>query len=408
MRNTPVDPNELSEIIYRQANKDICDLEKWFFDAPFLIGKELQDQFDLVSRCMARLVRFFAENAEIWTARYGLDANARRVLSFWRDVPYDPGTYRTDFVFSDTGLIRLIEVTCRFAMNGYAVSAQQDLIARKTPKGRAAKAHWMEETTGFFRFLAKAMGAQRDIIVLTGSDLRNESRFLERAFEDTEFTFSRLPLNEVPQNLDRLETAFIYSELSLEELGALPDAVLEILARRRILNDPRTSFFVHDKAFFAFIYDVDLLNSVLGQDAVPFQRHILPCYLRTPETADIWEQAKSQRTSWILKHRTQGKSQEIYAGVMHDDVQWQRLFEGSFLDNFVLQKFEPQKRYTGFQSGQLLTHYVAGTLLLADGRSFGPGEFRTCENPVSNTGEFRKISCLLTDTPTTDYNGTWI
>ena len=408
MHNTPVTPDELSEIIYRQAKEDVRDLEQWYFDDPILIGKDFQEQFDLVSRCMARLVRFFAENAETWAGRYGLDANARRVLSFWKDVPYNPGTYRTDFVFSESRIIRLIEVTCRFALNGYTVFAQQDIIARKSPAGQAARASWLDEPTGFFSFLAKAMGAERDIIVLTGADLRNESRFLERAFKGTEFTFSRLPLTEIPKNLDRVETAFVYSELSLEELGTLPDAVLDVLARRRIINDPRTSFFVHDKAFFAFIYDPDLLASLLGKDAALFRRHILPCYLRTAESAEIWEQAKSQRTSWILKHRTQGKSQEIYAGVMHNDLQWQRLFEGSFLDNFVLQKFEPQKRFSGLQAAQPLSHYVAGTLLLADGRSFGPGEFRTCENPVSNTGEFRKISCLLTDKPTTDFNGTWI
>lgn len=398
----------LRAAICRHSETEANSIKKWYYDNPILIGEDLSRQFSCIANGMHKLVRSIAGDPDRWVDTFGLGPGARRVLNTWDAVPYDPGTYRTDFVFSASGVIKLIEVTCRFALNGFPSNALQRSIGQMqlAESGRDVEVH--DTFNDFFPFLAKHLNGKRRIVVLTGADQRNESRFLANALAKSGFSFESLALPDIPKSLEKLEDAFLYSELSLEELASLPDDCLRQLAVLGMLNDPRTMYLVHDKAFFAQICDDKLLLEVLGSEAKEFQAHVLPCYQYTPKSEPMWAQARANREGWILKHRRQGKSQGIHAGILTTPAEWEALFDSDDIKDFILQAFEPQRRLEGKQNGTQIAHYVAGTLLLAGESNFGPGEFRTCEHPISNTGKFHKISGLLVDAPVTDFGGVWI
>jgi hypothetical protein len=398
---------DLRTLMYRQSGIDAQQLEQWYYDRPFLFGRDLTSQFHCVADGMHALVKGIATDLDRWSDVFGLSASAKRVLSFWKDKPYDPGTYRTDYVFSASGSIKLIEVTCRFALNGYPSHAQEDIIARKQFADLECKIPTQDDFAGFFDYWAQHIGSKRQIIALTGNDKRNESRFLTRAFADTGWDYELIELADIPERVGSFTDAFVYSELALEEFSTLPDAVLRTLASQQMLNDPRTAYMVHDKAFFALISDPLIVQEYLGPAAPDFLRHVLPCYMYTPATAAVWDSAGDDRQNWIVKHRTQGKSQEIYAGTLMDQAAWDALLSRDDLERYILQRFEPQSRFVGLQGGKHLAHYVAGTLLLAGNQYFGPGVIRTCEHPVSNTGALRRIASIVVDAEVTNFGGHW-
>ena len=94
----------------------------WTYDLPLAIRPETNDRLRRVQQLYLKCIRHFVENYDRYREWMPVSSQVAGILDLCRGKPYRPGTYRTDFVIDEANQIRLIETTCRFAMNGYFTS----------------------------------------------------------------------------------------------------------------------------------------------------------------------------------------------------------------------------------------------------------------------------------------------
>ena len=99
------------------------------WNRPICLNQLVQKRERLLCRMLRRVqqlylkcIRHFVENYDRYREWMPVSARVGEILALCRGKPYRPGTYRTDFVIDEANQIRLIETTCRFAMNGYFTS----------------------------------------------------------------------------------------------------------------------------------------------------------------------------------------------------------------------------------------------------------------------------------------------
>ena len=126
------------------------------------------------------------------------------------------------------------------------------------------------------------------------------------------------------------------------------------------------------------------------------QKYILPTY-QYGDGADAWEDALRHKDGYILKHHGRGRSEEVYAGCLIGEPQWQALFKPAKLKDMILQPFVQQKRFQGYTDGEWRDDFVTGILLCFNQEFFGPGLYRTSSQPVTNWGTFRKMAQLVAE-----------
>lgn len=402
-----VKPSILETNLRALAAEDAPDRMQWCYDGPVLFGTDHEAAFKTISDGMAKLVNHMVLEVHKPAGFAALSKAKQRVAAFWNDTPFRAGTYRTDYVFDAALTPRLIEVTSRYPLNGYITNVLNTHMMQTAYPDHLSGAVQDDPFAAFFTDLESYLHGTGSVVCLRGDDLRNDSRFLTRAYEGSAQPLHLVDYRETDRLLGLLDGAFVICELSMDEICALPDAVLTALAQAPMINDPRSVFVVHDKAFFADIFDPAVCEAALGPLAPDFRQYLIPTY-RHAGHEDIWEKARHTPEAWILKHRFLGKSKSIFAGPLMPPEDWSDLFDTQDLNDFVLQEWIPQSRLQGLQNGSECTHYVAGTLLLMNGSYYGNSEIRTCENAISNTGSLRKISTGLSPLPQTSFPGRWV
>ena len=97
--------------------------KQWIFDSPVLVQAGEYSEFEAIQSILYKLITHFVVNYQELKHLMPIDADAERVLAAFSSRPYNPGTYRTDFVYDAEGQAKLIEITCRFALNGVFFSS---------------------------------------------------------------------------------------------------------------------------------------------------------------------------------------------------------------------------------------------------------------------------------------------
>jgi len=244
------------------------------------------------------------------------------------------------------------------------------------------------------QYLEGLIGDHRRIIVLKNSDSRNSSKFFVPIFQKMGFEVVIILPEEVNHRRGELEEGFVVSELSIEELESLSDETLAVLAASDMINDLRTVILVHDKRFHAVLGRTEIREAVLSPKEIALLDLFYVQTYTHGEAPELWEEARLNKDRWILKHRSLGKSEEIYAGVVTSEEEWARLFVRADLGEFVVQQWIEQMRFDGTVNGKEYSDFVTGTLLFFDDNYFGPGFFRTSSFPVTNVTDDRKMFCV--------------
>ena len=372
----------------------------WTYDVPLAIRKETNDRLARIQQLFHRCVRHLAEHYDRYLGLMPVSDRVADILALSRSKPYRPGTYRTDFIVDETNQIRLIETTCRFAMNGYFTSgffihdlADRYLAGR--PEIRKIDAY-----TPFYDRFMEYFRPFDHVCLLKGADDRNDTKFVIPVFEKAGFPVRVIPAADVPARTTEFRGAAVLGELSHDEICALPTETVEAIVAADSMNDLRTVFLIHDKRFFALLTHAAFLNNALApaeiEEIRPF---LIPTYAKALDP-EIWRQARADKDRWILKPFNVGKSIDVFAGPLTDAAEWQALFDTGRADRMVLQEYVPQRRFRGTIGGQAYRDYAAGTLLFFEEGYFGPGLFRASSYPVTNKVDDRKIAPLVT--PDTD------
>ena len=368
----------------------------WTYDLPLAIRPETNDRLRRVQQLYLKCIRHFVENYDRYREWMPVSARVGEILALCRGKPYRPGTYRTDFVIDEANQIRLIETTCRFAMNGYFTSgffihnlADRFLAAR--PGIRKIDAY-----TPFYERYMAYFGPFDHVCLLKGADNRNDTKFIIPVFEKAGFPVQIIPTAEVPARTKDFRDAAVLGELSHEEICSLPTETIAAIIAADSMNDLRTVFLIHDKRFFALLHHDAFMQAALAPgERAELRPYLIPTYTKrlNPE---IWPQARDNKDRWIIKPFNIGKSIDVFAGALTDTATWQALFDSGRADTMVLQEFIPQRKFHGTIGDKPYHDYVTGTLLFFEDGYFGPGLCRASSYPVTNKVDDRKVAPLVT------------
>jgi len=389
-----VSNSPLSKQVDLYAAEKYAYYNQWMFDEPIFISRKEDEEIQALQKVLFKVINYFIENYDKWSHLMPLNVESRRVFDAFKDRPYASGSYRVDTVFDQNRQQKIIETTCRFALNGFFIASNSDKFSRTYQSVSSNCPPAINRHASFMQYLEGLIGDHRRIIVLKNSDSRNSSKFFVPIFQKMGFEVVIILPEEVNHRRGELEEGFVVSELSIEELESLSDETLAVLAASDMINDLRTVILVHDKRFHAVLGRTEIREAVLSPKEIALLDLFYVQTYTHGEAPELWEEARLNKDRWILKHRSLGKSEEIYAGVVTSEEEWARLFVRADLGEFVVQQWIEQMRFDGTVNGKEYSDFVTGTLLFFDDNYFGPGFFRTSSFPVTNVTDDRKMFCV--------------
>lgn len=371
-------------------------LSQWTYDKPIIITPETNQKFQRIQKLLFKAICHFSENYEKYKHLMPISKEAEAIISLCKEKPYLPGTYRTDFVIDVENQIKLIEITCRFALNGLFFSGFYHLIADQylsdKPHIRKTDAY-----SRLFDYFIELWGDFDHICLLKGDFDNNESKYAVPIFKEAGFKVHVIPASAIPENTHLFDRAILISELNQENWFHLPKDVIMKMVNAKLFNDPRTIFLIHDKRFFSVFHDEAFLNAVFSKDEIKeICQYIVPTF-RPDERPDLWADARKNRENWIVKPFAMGRSINVFAGCCTPENEWENLFLNGMKEQMILQPYINQRKYKGTLKGKDYEDYGAGLLLFYNDNYFGPGVFRASSFQVTNKVDDRKIVPIVTN-----------
>lgn len=373
--------------------------KQWLFDKPIIVTAKTQDDMKRLQIILRKSIRFFVDRYESYDHLMPLGDKARFIIESFANREYKIGSYRTDFVFDSNNQIQIIEITCRFALNGMFLPHVMNKYANHYRSEQLPQLNVCDRYVQFYEHLFDLIGCDTSqIVVLKGADTRNDSKIYVNRFREVGIQVIEVSYMELDRKIETFDdNCFIISELALDEIEYLAKDTIVKLASYNLINDFRTVFLIHDKRFFALLSDEAFLKEFLSNDEMKFfQRFTIPTYTYCRHHLHHWKSAKLNKDNWIIKHSKLGKSQKIYAGILMTESEWRLVVDNvDDLEDMILQSWIPQNTWSGFIDGNSYEDYVTGTLLYFDDEFYGFGDFRTSSFPVINVVDHRKYASLL-------------
>lgn len=375
---------------------DACPyFSQWTYDSPLVISHKTNSQLCSIQKVMHKLIRYFVDHYDDYKHMMPVTDKVYRILSLCKEKPYRTGTYRTDFLIDENNHIKLIEITCRFALNGFFTSGFLNLLADRFLKDKP-EIRKIDDYTPFYDYITGYFGEFKHVCLLKGTDNQNETKYLIPIFEKAGYPVHIIPADLVADNLHLLKDAAVIGELDHIELCNLPLKTIETLIESNLLNDLRTVFLIHDKRLFSILSNETFLKAVLTQaEIAEFTKTIVPTYSRL-ERPDLWSKAKAEKDNWIIKPRALGKGINVFAGCVTSEEQWRQVLSSDLIEDMILQPYITQRKIMGSVGNNQYNDFVVGTLLFFDDNFFGPGLFRASSYPITNKVDDRKIAPLVT------------
>jgi mRNA-degrading endonuclease RelE of RelBE toxin-antitoxin system len=385
----------LQESIQQFVSERYNYYDQWSLDTPIVITKQCDTELQSLQKVIYKIAHEFVINYQLYKHLMPVKAEVENIINLCNTKEYKIGTYRTDFVFDESDQMKFIEITCRFALNGmFQTAIFQERAVRYQQKNCPSKV-LLNHYDSIVVHFEKYMKNKKRILVLCGSDVKNESNLYIKIFERTGIEVLKIQHTEIEKYTNKFEDAWILSELSFDEILGLPQHVITKLIDANVTNDFRTIFLIHDKRFFDVLCNKKLQQKVLSEsESVLLNKYSINTYSYAVESFE-WQNAKQNKNSWIIKHRALGKSQDIFAGVVMEQEDWDNIFKREDIHELILQEWVPQKKYPNSIKGKVLNDFAVGTLLFFDDNFFGLGEFRTSSHPITNKGDHRKSAGMV-------------
>ena len=375
----------------------------WYFDRPMVISKGRDMELRRVQQLLAKCLHFYADHYEEYLDLIPYDEKILHILDMVKDKKYVLGTFRPDYIIGADGRIQICEITSRFFGNGYFLSFFADKKGRELAyaSGYEVRDDRMESMLAYYARMAD--GVSR-ISVVKSADKSDSIRLYVPFYKALGKEVRVFESEEISANIDWIKDSLILSALNQKDILAMPDHILKVMAETPRYNDFRTVFLAHDKRLFSLFFMDTFTDRFLDRADTAFLRdHVIPTYIYGQNDA-VWEDARLNKNSYIIKHHCLGKSERVYAGCMTDENEWQAQWDSGAVKEMILQPFITQRCTPNVWQGQSFMEYIAGTILSVDEEYFGTGLFRSSSLPVLNKGDDRKVSIVLVDRPQ-DYPG---
>lgn len=384
----------LSNAVKQLVDEREAYYKQWVFDQPIVLSQSHNKKLERVQKVLFRLINHFVSHYEQYEQLMPVNQSIKRILELSNKHDYEIGTYRTDFVYDKQGQVRLLEITCRFALNGLFSAAIMEGISKDLLKKSEIDIELEDLYSPIFDYLSKLMQGSQRVIVLKGGDRRNESKIFTSIFESMGLTVISLDLEQIDGSTHLFKDSFIISELALEEIIELSETTISHLMESNLINDLRTVFLIHDKRFFSVLYNEEFRKNVLNEEDNNFFSQFLIPSFSYMQNKEAWEDAKNNKNSWVLKHATLGKSQNVYAGIVTTSEEWEALFDLD-LSDMVIQRWINTDKVSGSIGDETFNDYLTGTLIYFNDYYFGLGDFRTSSFPVTNKKDNRRACTFI-------------
>lgn len=369
---------------------------QYTYNEPILITLETFEKIQFIQKCMQKCIRHMALNYQKYESIMPFSDRAKEILEICNKFNFNPGTYRTDFIITKENEIKLIEITSRYALNGYFRSGFVNCYADKFADLNTIPIKKLYPN--FFNDLEKYFGNKNKIVIVLDDNI-NEGKYYKKIFLDAGYELIFIQLNEIKQNINLLKESICIIQLTHEELFSLPNEVINAMMEGCILNDFRTVIIPHDKRFFALLYNHSFRADALGEElANQFKIYLTPTY--TPNLhQNLWDSLKNDlKNDWIIKPTVLGKGKGIVSSNSVSREIWKKTLLNCDVNNIIFQPFLNQRRFNGNVGDENRNlDYVAGTLLFFQDEFYGPGLFRASNHAVTNQGDDRKIASAILD-----------
>ena len=388
MENTK---KKLNSIFRKQQHQGREYFINWTYEEPLLISSITNSKVNELQKIIHKIIQFFVKNYDSYEKLMPLGGSAKRVLSFFDGKDYQVGSYRTDFVVDELHQFRLIEITCRFAFNGYWVSGFLNNMAKEYAE--QFNIDYDDQFSGFLNYLEKRLDGN-ELVILSHKGKGEESRHYQRILASAGYKIKKVFIEDAERELEKIEGKVFITEFNQEEYYSLSDKSLKQLAKADVINDLRTVFLIHDKRFFSILGNSSIRKKALNLKEIQLlDQFYVPTYC-FGEAPNEWRAAQRNKGNWILKHKHLGKSDKVFAGLVTDEKVWQQLLRSKEVEEMVLQPFINQPRFRGRVNNKSFCDYFVGTMLFFDNSYFGIGIWRASSHPVSNVVDDRKIMHL--------------
>jgi len=370
----------------------------WTYESPFFIDRTRVEFLQKSQNIMLRLMQYIAENYASLEDFMPHDASVKSFLKELQEIPFQKGTFRTDFVINEQNEIRLIEVTCRYPLNSYfrsvAANTMNGAQQYETLYGLKAISYTKPLLEKFFAW----MGDAKRVIIIQGEDCRdNESMYLPSIIPEAGIELDVCTYEEwLRHGAGWVNDAAIIAELTFEEWIGMPMQLVRSMMKRPLLNDPRIVFIVHDKSFFGLVNFKEITDKVLNPEETAFIQEAFAETYMADYHPEMLENALQKPKDWMLKPRRLGRSVDIIAGSLSTPEEWQAaLTAAQEKGNMILQKWHLSKKIRGTVRGIDYEDYFVGTLLYWGDEFFGLGMSRASSYPISNVKDNRMVTSFI-------------
>ncbi len=379
----------------KDKNKKLSSFCDAVSPLPFLVSDEhfaLQKRLQkILCRTISRIVDNYPLDSRL-EKLFNLPRQLRRIFNDLKGCDYQIGSYRPDFLHTESNDLLICEINARFPSNGFLFTHYCNQLLLPA----SARLNIMELLTR--RFVTDA-----PVYLIKGREKGIDIHFLESELVQAGFEVSFLSPEQV---LAGALEASLKSSLESSTAPAL-NAVLELhqdeLADNKMLeklsilyrkgsfyNDLRSIFLAHDKRMLAAFHRDDLLEDYCDKDDRAFLKdHVVATY----EAADhkIAREAIADKNNWLLKPSLFGKGEGIVIGKNCDHRVWEKQIEEAGRGAYVLQRFIKQRSFAvckNYHSNSDTINFqemkVVGTMLCFDDVFLGPGIYRASASEIIN------------------------
>lgn len=366
---------------------------KYTYSNPLIISDSTNNDFEFIQKALYKTINHFVKNYKNFANLMPLNKDTLRLLKLTKDIPYEVGTYRTDFIINQNNKIKLIEITCRFALNGYIRSGLfhkigDDLILNLTEN---LHNNYTQLYLKFIKDFRNKIKSYSKIIVL-GNSKQEEGKFIEKMCNIYTINFEIIPFDEIENKLHEFKNCLIIPQLSHKEWFNLKNKTIKQILSNKLINDLRTILLIHDKRFFTVLYDEDFLAQIFKEEEKKrFKEFILPTFQKDLHPNE-WNKAKADKDDYIFKPTVLGKGIGIHYGKQLAQMEWNTLLDSNSNDA-IIQPFIQQKKFSGnIGNEERLEDYFVGTLLYYNNKYYGVGLIRASSHPITNQGDDRKVA----------------
>ncbi len=381
--------NGISNQLYQKINLSVND----YSDTILQVDPNFNEIWAELNRVLVKGIKAIVANyftEERIRSTYNFPLELERILEFAKDVPFEIGMFRPDFVIEEATLQpKICEIGARYPINGWMVSYYSQQILSEIYKKENLPFESISSQLKFPEVLMSKFNKDVELVLLHNKEPGTEVFGLLRIFESNGFKVLSMSPAELSLNDSGQVTCkgipvsqFILEMDRLELLGFDSEVLKSMVQNGFCLNDVRTLILVHDKRILSILSNKSLMTQFLNEDEYTFlEKFLIPSF--GLDNSDIKNKIISDSNEWIFKKNSGGRGIDMY---LKSD------FKGNDLETFLheqgadymAQLFVKQELFPSPEP----TIYV-GMLLFLNEISFGHGIFRGGHSGIINVKDQR-------------------